>query len=125
MVRAGKQSSTGRDARQRRGGHLPVVARGPERLALHRREARRIENYEIEQRAGRTVSAGAIYTGFERLTGKGLVTSTFGPPSPQRGGKRRRLYTLEPAGAEALERAWAAIDRMAEGMAAKLRVFGG
>ena len=66
---------------------------------------------EIEQRAGRTVSAGAIYTGFERLTGKGLVTSTFGPPSPQRGGKRRRLYTLEPAGAEALERAWAAIDR--------------
>jgi len=44
----------------------------------------------VQQRAGRTVSAGAIYTGFERLTGKGLVTSTFGPPSPRRGGKRRR-----------------------------------
>jgi DNA-binding PadR family transcriptional regulator len=80
---------------------------------------------EIEQRTGRAVSVGAIYTGFERLTGKGLVTSTFGPPSPRRGGKRRRLYTLEPAGADALARAWAAIDRMAEGMAAKLRVFGG
>ncbi len=80
---------------------------------------------EIEQRTARTVSAGAIYTGFERLTGKGLVTSTLGPPSHKRGGKRRRLYRLEPTGADALERAWAAIDRMAEGMAAKLRVFGG
>lgn len=40
----------------------------------------------IQQRVGRTVSAGTIYTGFERLTGKVLVTSTFGPPSPRRGG---------------------------------------
>lgn len=80
---------------------------------------------ETQPRAGRTVRAGAIYTGVDRLTGKGLVPSASGPRSPQWGGKRRRHYTLEPAGAEALEPARTATDRMAEGMAAELRVFGG
>ena len=80
---------------------------------------------EIEARTDRQVSAGAIYTGFERLARKGLVSSRFGPPSPKRGGKRRKLYTLGPAGAEALERSYKAIDRMADGMTARWRVFGG
>ena len=80
---------------------------------------------EIESRAGRPVSAGAIYTGFERLTRRGLVSSGFGPPSKRRGGKRRKLYTLEPAGADALRRSYNAIDRMAEGMVSKLEAFGG
>ncbi len=80
---------------------------------------------EIESRAGRPVSAGAIYTGFERLAQKGLVSSGFGPPSKRRGGKRRKLYRLEPAGAEALSRSYSAIDQMAEGMASKLEALGG
>ncbi len=80
---------------------------------------------EIEGRTGRPVSAGAIYTAFERLTRKGLVSSGFGPPSHKRGGKRRKLYRLEPAGAAALERSYKAIDRMAEGMAPRLQSFGG
>ncbi len=80
---------------------------------------------EIESRASRPVSAGAIYTGFERLTQKGLVSSGFGPPSKRRGGKRRKLYRLERAGAEALRRSYKAIDQMAEGMASKLEAFGG
>ncbi len=80
---------------------------------------------EIEHRTGRPVSAGAIYTGFDRLTRKGFVSSTFGPPSRKRGGKRRRLYSLEAAGASALGRSYTAIGRMARGMAARLRVFGG
>ena len=80
---------------------------------------------EIEHRAGRPVSAGAIYTGFDRLTRKGLVSSTFGPPSRKRGGKRRRLYSLEVAGATALGRSYTALGRMAQGMAARLRVLGG
>ena len=80
---------------------------------------------EIENRADRPASAGAIYTGFERLTRKGLVSFCFGPPSKKRGGKRRRLYRLEPAGAEALKRSYRAIDQMAEGMASKLEAVGG
>jgi len=79
----------------------------------------------IEDRAVREVSAGAVYTGFERLARKGLVSSSFGPPSNVRGGKRRKLYTLEPAGAEALKSAYRAIGRMAEGLASKLEAFGG
>lgn len=80
---------------------------------------------EIEERAGREVSAGAVYTGFERLAAKGLVTSAIGPPTGVRGGKGRKLYRLERAGAEALRAAYRAIDRMAEGVVGKLEAFGG
>ncbi len=80
---------------------------------------------EIESRTGRQVSAGAIYTSFERLTRKGFVSSEFGPPSKKRGGKRRKLYKLEPAGAEALRRSYKAIHQMAEGIAPKLEPSGG
>jgi len=80
---------------------------------------------EIERRAGREVSAGAVYTGFERLADKGFVTSEIGPPTGARGGKGRRLYRLEPPGAEALRAAYRTIDRMAEGVVGKLDVLGG
>jgi PadR family transcriptional regulator PadR len=80
---------------------------------------------EIESRTGRPVSAGAIYTGFQRLERKGLVSAELGPPTAKRGGKGRKLYSLEPAGVEALRRSYEAIDRMAEGMAARLEPQGG
>jgi PadR family transcriptional regulator PadR len=80
---------------------------------------------EIESRTGRPVSAGAIYTGFERLAKKGYVAAEIGPPSNKRGGKGRKLYSLEPAGIEALKRSYDAIDRMAEGVSAKLEALGG
>jgi PadR family transcriptional regulator, regulatory protein PadR len=80
---------------------------------------------EIEERAGREVSAGAVYTGFERLERKGFVASRLGEPTGVRGGKARKLYSLEPAGAEALRRSYRAIDRMAEGMIAKLEALRG
>lgn len=80
---------------------------------------------EIESRTGRPVSAGAIYTGFERLARKGFVSAALGPPSNRRGGKARKLYSLRPAGVEALKRSFEAIDRMAEGMAARLEALGG
>ena len=35
---------------------------------------------------------------------RGFVTSRLGEPTPQRGGKRKRLYTLQPAGERALAR---------------------
>src|SRR5262245_65910728 len=53
---------------------------------------------EIESRTGRTVSAGALYTALDRMEKRGLVTSRLGEPTPARGGKRKRLYTLLPAG---------------------------
>ena len=56
----------------------------------------------IDARTARTVSPGAIYTAFQRLEQRGLVASSFGEPSPRRGGKRPKLYRLRPDGARTL-----------------------
>ena len=70
----------------------------------------------IEERAGRPVSPGAIYTALDRLEQRGLVASRLGDPTPQRGGKRKRFYWLQPEGAELLRRSHAALARMARGL---------
>ena len=75
---------------------------------------------EIERRTGRQVSAGAVYTTLDRLEGRGLVTSFWGEPTPERGGKRKRHYALKPAGRQALARSWQAVRAMARGAAPKL-----
>jgi PadR family transcriptional regulator PadR len=93
---------------------LALVRLGPEAYGLTIRQ-------EIERRTSRTVSAGALYTALDRMEKRGLVTSRLGEPTPQRGGKRKRLYTLEPAGERALARVYASLRAMATGMSARLR----
>ena len=59
---------------------------------------------EIEERTGRTVSIGAVYTTLRRLQRKGYVSSQLGAPSPSRGGRAKKFFTLEPDGLTALRR---------------------
>lgn len=75
---------------------------------------------DIERRTGRVASPGAVYTAFDRLERRGLVASWLGDPTPQRGGKRKRHYRIEPAGVEMLRRTRQAIDAMSRGLAPKL-----
>ncbi len=75
---------------------------------------------EIESRAGRAVSAGAVYTVLERLETHGLVTSWIGEPTPERGGRRRKHYRLEKDGARLLHEAHDQMKRMADGLTARL-----
>jgi DNA-binding PadR family transcriptional regulator len=70
----------------------------------------------IEERTGRVLSPGAIYTALDRLERRGFVTSRWGDPTPERGGKRKRHYRLRAAGATALREAQAALARMARGL---------
>src|SRR5262245_62006083 len=76
---------------------------------------------EIETRTGRAISAGALYTALGRLEKRGLVVSRLGEPTPERGGKRKRLYTIQPAGERAAARAYESLRLMASGMATRLR----
>lgn len=80
---------------------------------------------EIESRTGRAISPGALYTALDRLEKRGLVSSRLGDPTPLRGGKRKRLYTLQPAGARALARVYESMRLMASGIAARLRTVKG
>lgn len=66
----------------------------------------------IEGQAGRPVSPGAIYTALERLERRGLVTSRFGEPTPERGGKRKKFYRIEAAGRAALRDAQDVLRRL-------------
>ena len=74
----------------------------------------------IAERTGRDVSAGAIYTALDRMSVRGLVTSTVGEPTAQRGGRRRKYYRLQPAGAAELRRSVDVIHAMSEGLLPKL-----
>jgi DNA-binding PadR family transcriptional regulator len=75
---------------------------------------------EIENRTNRSVSAGAVFTAMERLEARGFVSSYIGDPTPQRGGKRKKHYRLEPAGARALNRTYESLNEMAKGVLPKL-----
>ena len=80
---------------------------------------------EIEERTGRAVSAGALYTALDRLEKRGLVSSRLGDPTPARGGKRKRLYTVEPAGQRAVAQAYESLRLMASGLGNRLKTAKG
>ena len=71
---------------------------------------------EIEGRAGRPVSIGAVYATLDRLEDKGLLTSGIGEATPVRGGRPKRFFTIERAGEVALLRVRGTMDRMWEGL---------
>jgi PadR family transcriptional regulator, regulatory protein PadR len=58
---------------------------------------------EIEARTTRDLSIGAIYATLERLQEKGYVSSTLGDPTPERGGRAKRLFCLEAPGKRSLQ----------------------
>ena len=78
---------------------------------------------EIESRTGRTISAGALYTALDRMEKRGFVTSRLGEPTPARGGKRKRLYSMLPPGERALARVYESLRLMAGGVGTRLRAI--
>ena len=80
---------------------------------------------EIESRTGRTISPGALYTALDRLERRGFVSSRLGAPTPERGGKRKRLYALQPAGERELARVYESLRLMAGGMETRFRTIKG
>ena len=74
----------------------------------------------IEERTGKAVSAGAIYTALGRLEERGLVRSQPEPSVKGRMGRPRKYYRLRPEGARALKESYATIQAMAGGLIPKL-----
>lgn len=71
---------------------------------------------EIQSRTGTEAAVGSVYAALDRLERRGLVTSSIGDPTPERGGRAKRFFTLEPAGALALHRSRSALDSMWDGL---------
>jgi PadR family transcriptional regulator PadR len=53
---------------------------------------------ELERLRGKDVSVGSVYAALERLESKGLVASSLGDPTPERGGKAKRYFRITKAG---------------------------
>ncbi len=72
---------------------------------------------DVQNRSGRDVTIGAVYSTLDRLQTKGLVGSITGAGDRARGGQARRCFQLAPEGAEALleardrhDRVWSEMD---------------
>jgi DNA-binding PadR family transcriptional regulator len=71
---------------------------------------------EIAHKTGRSVRRATVFTTLQRLEAKGLVSTRLGDPRPERGGRPRRLVTVETAGVDALRSTTKAIQSMIGGL---------
>src|SRR5215475_12797616 len=56
----------------------------------------------MELAAPKQVSLGAVYVTLDRLEDKSFVKSWLSDPTPERGGRAKRCYRLEPLGERVL-----------------------
>jgi PadR family transcriptional regulator PadR len=71
---------------------------------------------EIADRTGSNVAVASVYACLDRLERRGYVASTVGEPTPERGGRAKKFFRLEPAGAHVLRRSRSALDALWEGL---------
>jgi DNA-binding PadR family transcriptional regulator len=72
---------------------------------------------EIETATGRRCSIGALYTTLDRLETKGLVKTWMGDPTPQRGGRPKRMVRVTASGVQAAREFYSAVTRASRGVA--------
>lgn len=71
---------------------------------------------EIEKQTGRRVTQGAVYVTLIRLEKKELLRSRLADPTPVRGGKAKRLFTITPDGIEGVRSARKSMDALWDGL---------
>lgn len=59
--------------------------------------------HEITDKSGRQVRLNQVHSALQRLEEKGMVKSAFGEPTSERGGKRKRLFTITAVGQRTLQ----------------------
>lgn len=74
---------------------------------------------ELERETGQTVSTGAVHAALQRLETKGYLRSVLGEATPERGGRRKRLFTMTPLGGRVLTEVQAVRSRFWERIAQK------
>jgi PadR family transcriptional regulator, regulatory protein PadR len=72
---------------------------------------------EVGNASGRQCSLGALYTTIDRLETKGFIETAMGDPTPQRGGRPKRMVRVTKAGEREAAAFYAAIVRATKGLA--------
>jgi DNA-binding PadR family transcriptional regulator len=76
----------------------------------------------IARHTSRDVTLGAVYKTLGRLEDKACLSASVGPPTPQRGGRRKKLYRVEPAGQRAVRQSFADLRQLARGLRGTLEM---
>lgn len=71
---------------------------------------------EIEGATRQRCSIGALYTTLDRLEAKGLVKTWMGDPTPQRGGRSKRMVRVTANGIRAASDFYSAVTRVSQGV---------
>jgi len=88
---------------------LSILRLGDEAYAVSIRD-------ELARCTGREVSRGSIYITLDRLETKGYLKSRLADPTPERGGRAKRYYTLRPVAVEALKESRRALVALWRGL---------
>src|SRR5580692_6452982 len=70
---------------------------------------------EIENAAGHPCSIGAVYTTLDRLEEKGLIKTWMGDPTPERGGRAKRMVRITAKGIRAASNFYDVVVRASRG----------
>jgi PadR family transcriptional regulator, regulatory protein PadR len=57
---------------------------------------------ELDRQTGRSVSISAVHAALHRLQEKGMLSSRMGDATAERGGRRKRLFTVTVLGSRTL-----------------------
>lgn len=77
---------------------------------------------ELERRTTRTLTLGTVYKTLGRLEQKGYLRTRVAPPTPQRGGRRRKLYAVTAAGFCAARHSLADLRQLVQGLEPDLQL---
>jgi DNA-binding PadR family transcriptional regulator len=70
----------------------------------------------VQQATRRSCSIGGLYTTLDRLETKGLIKTWMGNPTPERGGRSKRLVQITAKGVEAASAFYEAVRRVSRGV---------
>jgi DNA-binding PadR family transcriptional regulator len=59
--------------------------------------------HEIIEQTSRTVRLNQVHASLHRLEEKGMITSTMSDPTSERGGRRKRIFTITAYGTQTLQ----------------------
>jgi PadR family transcriptional regulator PadR len=71
---------------------------------------------EICEKSGREVALASVYAALERLEAKGLLISSLGDPTAERGGKARTYFKATPKGLQEAINARATLLKLSTGL---------
>ena len=71
---------------------------------------------KLEKDARRPVALGAVYAALDRLERNGVVASSIGDPTPERGGRAKRYFRVTPRGVRAAQQTQQALVALWRGL---------